>query len=97
MNLLKQLESGGVFGGVVELLEKSAIQSKRFVVRPSGFEPPTFCSGGKRSIQLSYGRITLQCSTRTRRRVCYYAKYRPVGISTERWLSGRKQRFAKPS
>ena len=56
MNFLKRLQFGGVFGGVDELLSNSTIDSKRFVVRPSGFEPPTFCSGGKRSIQLSYGR-----------------------------------------
>ncbi|SPF42731.1 hypothetical protein SBA4_2970021 [Candidatus Sulfopaludibacter sp. SbA4] len=38
------------------------------MVRPGRFERPTFCSGGKRSIQLSYGRtlwgafILYQCS-----------------------------------
>ncbi len=47
MNLLKQLRFGGVFGGVTGPSSIMAIESKGVVVRPSGFEPPTFCSGGK--------------------------------------------------
>jgi hypothetical protein len=27
------------------------------MARPEGFEPPTLCSGGTRSIHLSYGRV----------------------------------------
>ena len=34
------------------------IEHIKYVVRPSGFEPLTSASGGLRSIQLSYGRVT---------------------------------------
>ena len=38
----------------------------RNVARPAGFEPAAFGSGGQRSIQLSYGRVTKGCLTRAK-------------------------------
>jgi hypothetical protein len=53
------------------------------LVRPRGFEPLASCSGGKRSIQLSYGRISvgvlrgpsrpvLICEGKSNRTVCFF-------------------------
>ncbi len=51
MNVKQLLRFGGAFGGVFRLSPNAATESKGFVVRPRGFEPLTFCSGGKRSIR----------------------------------------------
>jgi hypothetical protein len=42
---------------------------KKKKVRPTGFEPVTFGSGGQRSIQLSYGRIIRKCFYETPREI----------------------------
>ena len=63
------------------------LRSNRLMVRPSGFEPPTFCSGGKRSIQLSYGRTYNAVFS-------LYPKFRggsvrlPASMVPDRWRSG---------
>src|SRR5687768_2193293 len=43
--------------GKPRLPRRSSPEGERSLVRPAGFEPAAFGSGGQRSIQLSYGRM----------------------------------------
>ena len=47
MNFPEHLRFGGVIGAGNRVPRSAATECKGFMVRPSGFEPPTFCSGGK--------------------------------------------------
>jgi hypothetical protein len=40
-------------------IEAHAAELRKKMARPEGFEPPTLCLEGRRSFQLSYGRVRL--------------------------------------
>ena len=68
------------------------------LVRPKGFEPLTFCSVDRRSIQLSYGRVFFYLARRCEPRITIQANRpasklarRGAGISVFTFIEDRKR------
>ena len=63
---------------------REAAKSLRNLARPEGFEPPTLCLEGRRSIRLSYGRAA--CNRFSLLRLChhYRGKYFAATIPAPR-------------
>ena len=60
------------------------------MVRPERFELPTYCSGGNRSIQLSYGRAVMILHEGIRSRTSTRASLHGAALACTRRLRGNE-------